>query len=119
MVGGSCANYSTANRGRTDRHLWARNYERNLSDILALQSEVSQAVAEEIRVKMTASEKARLAKFHPVKREAYEAYLRGSAEATRSSSNALSPWTRNMRRLMRACRASTSSMVCLVSCAST
>jgi len=61
----------------TDRHLWAKNYERDLRDILALQSEVSQAVAEEIRVKMTSSEKARLAKFHPVKREAYEAYLRG------------------------------------------
>jgi TolB-like protein/Tfp pilus assembly protein PilF len=62
----------------TDRHLWAKNYERDLRDILALQSEVSQAVAEEIRVKMTPAEKTRLAKSHPVKREAYEAYLRGA-----------------------------------------
>jgi TolB-like protein/Tfp pilus assembly protein PilF len=61
----------------TDRHLWAKNYERDLRDILALQSEVSQAVAEEIRVQMTSAEKGRLTKFHPVKREAYEAYLRG------------------------------------------
>jgi adenylate cyclase len=62
----------------TDRHLWAKNYERDLRDILALQSEVSQAVVEEIRVKMTPAEKASLAKSHPVKREAYEAYLRGA-----------------------------------------
>jgi TolB-like protein len=33
----------------TDRHLWARSYERELSDVLALQGEVARAIAEEIR----------------------------------------------------------------------
>jgi hypothetical protein len=35
---------------RQDRHLWASNYERNMTDVLALQSELVQAIAGEIRV---------------------------------------------------------------------
>ena len=45
----------------TDTHLWAREYERDLTDILKLQSEVARAVAEEIQVQITAEERARLA----------------------------------------------------------
>lgn len=69
----------------SDRHLWAKNYEGDLRNILALQSEVAQAVAHEIRVKMTPSEKERLAKFRPVKREAYEAYLRGNFDGSKEN----------------------------------
>jgi TolB-like protein/Tfp pilus assembly protein PilF len=61
----------------TDRHLWADSYERDLGDILALQSEVARAIAQEIRAEVTADEQARLAGARPVERGAYEHYLRG------------------------------------------
>jgi serine/threonine protein kinase/Tfp pilus assembly protein PilF len=68
---------------QTGRNVWARNYEGDMSDILRLQSEVAQAVAQEIRVKMTGAEKARLARFRPVRRDVYEAYLRGVARGNK------------------------------------
>ncbi|MCJ7503020.1 MAG: hypothetical protein MUP80_08170, partial [Acidobacteriia bacterium] len=60
-----------------ERHLWARSYERDLRDVLALQGEVAQAIAHEVQVKLTPQEEARLASAHPVNPEAYEAYLKG------------------------------------------
>jgi tetratricopeptide (TPR) repeat protein len=63
--------------GSTDQHLWAREYERELTDILLLQGEVAQAIADEIQVKVTPQEQARLASARLVKPKAYEAYLRG------------------------------------------
>jgi len=62
---------------RTDQHLWARQYERELTDILRLQADVASAVAHEIQVTLTPQEQARLTLTHPVDREAYEAFLRG------------------------------------------
>jgi TolB-like protein/Tfp pilus assembly protein PilF len=61
----------------TDKHLWAESYQRELRDVLALQSEVAQAIANEIRVTLTPEEQARLASARPVNPEAYEAYLKG------------------------------------------
>ncbi len=61
----------------TNRHLWAESYERDLRDVLTLQSEVAQAIAGEIRVKVLPEEKARLADAHQVDPEAYQAYLMG------------------------------------------
>src|SRR5437763_7900245 len=60
-----------------DDHLWAESYERHLSHILDLQSEVSQAIARQIQIKLTPQERAQLAQTHSVEPEAYEAYLRG------------------------------------------
>src|SRR3989475_882004 len=60
-----------------ETHLWAESYERDLRDVLTLQAEVAQAIAREIRVKLTPVDEARLAKSHPVNPEAYEAYLKG------------------------------------------
>src|SRR5947208_10038539 len=60
-----------------DEHLWAESYERHLSHILDLQSEVSQAIARQIQIKLTPQERAQLAQTHSVEPEAYEAYLRG------------------------------------------
>lgn len=61
----------------TDRHLWAHSYERDLSDAMALQSEMAQAIAAEIRAKLTPQEQARLGKTQRVNPAAYEAYLKG------------------------------------------
>jgi TolB-like protein/Tfp pilus assembly protein PilF len=61
----------------TDTHLWARSYERDLRDVLALQDEVARAIADEIRVKLTPQEQTRLGRARPVNPETYEAYLKG------------------------------------------
>jgi TolB-like protein/Flp pilus assembly protein TadD len=61
----------------TDRHLWAETYDRDLRDILALQSEVARAIASEIKVKLTPQEQTRLASTRPVNPEAHEWYLKG------------------------------------------
>lgn len=64
----------------TDRHLWARSYERDLRDVLRLQDDVAQAIAEEIRVKLTPQEQIHLANARPVNAQAHEADLRGYYE---------------------------------------
>ncbi|HKW24574.1 MAG TPA: protein kinase [Terriglobales bacterium] len=61
----------------TDTNLWAETYERDLQDVLALQSEVASSVAREIRVALTPEETKRLASARQVNPEAYEAYLKG------------------------------------------
>lgn len=61
----------------TDRPLWAKNYARNLRDILALQNEVAREVASEIKVRVTPRERAAFANAGTVNSNAYEAYLRG------------------------------------------
>ncbi len=61
----------------TDTHIWAESYDRDLRDVLALQSEVAQAIAREIRIKLTPVDQARFAEARPVDPEAYEAYLKG------------------------------------------
>jgi serine/threonine protein kinase len=61
----------------TDVNLWAESYERNLEDVLVLQSEVARAIAREIQVAVTPEESKGLASARPVNPEAYEAYLKG------------------------------------------
>jgi TolB-like protein/DNA-binding winged helix-turn-helix (wHTH) protein/Flp pilus assembly protein TadD len=61
----------------SDRHLWAKGYERKLGDVVALQGELAQAIADEIHIQVTPQERARLATSSPVSPEAYEAYLKG------------------------------------------
>jgi len=60
-----------------ETHLWAESYDRGLRDVLALQAEVAQAIAREIRVKLTPIDQARFAKIHTVVPGAYDAYLKG------------------------------------------
>ena len=61
----------------TDQHLWAKSYERDLRDILALQSEVARAIVDEIQIKLTSPEQTRLTRIRPVNPDAHEAYLKG------------------------------------------
>jgi TolB-like protein/Tfp pilus assembly protein PilF len=63
--------------GPSDRHLWAEEYERDITDVLLLQAEVAAAIARQIQVKLTPPEEARLATARFVKPAAYDAYLRG------------------------------------------
>ena len=59
------------------RHLWAESYERDVQDVLLLQSEVAQAVTREIQVAVTPEENRILANARRVNPEAYDAYLKG------------------------------------------
>jgi TolB-like protein/DNA-binding winged helix-turn-helix (wHTH) protein/Tfp pilus assembly protein PilF len=61
----------------TDAHLWARDYERDLTDVLKLEGEVARAVADEIRVQLTTEERERLASARNIDPQAHEAYLLG------------------------------------------
>jgi len=60
-----------------ERHLWAKSYEGDLSDVLALQSSVAREIAGEIKAALTPQDRARLSSSRKVDPEAYEAYLRG------------------------------------------
>ncbi|MFZ0818491.1 MAG: protein kinase [Candidatus Acidiferrales bacterium] len=63
---------------RTDKLLWGNTFRRNdLRDILALQDEVAQAIANELNIKVTSQRQPPLASARPVDPVAYEAYLRG------------------------------------------
>jgi TolB-like protein/predicted Zn-dependent protease len=64
---------------RTDTHLWAETYERTLTDVFAVEAEVSQRVADSLRATLTGVEKATLASKPTQNAAAYDAYLRGLA----------------------------------------
>jgi serine/threonine protein kinase/tetratricopeptide (TPR) repeat protein len=59
------------------RNIWSRAYEGNLKDVLALQSDVAQAIVREIKVKLKPAEQARLTTSQSLDPEAYELYLKG------------------------------------------
>jgi serine/threonine-protein kinase len=61
----------------TGRRLWSQRYERELAGILALQGDVTRAIAREIGVKLTPQEEARLATRRQVNPKVHEAYLKG------------------------------------------
>jgi len=70
----------------SDHHLWARSYERDLKDVLVLQDEIAQDIAEQIRVKLTPKERSLLIQVHTVDPEAHDAYLRGRYWAYKETS---------------------------------
>ena len=63
--------------GPTDKHLWAETYDRDLGDVLSMQSEVAQAIAQQVRVQVTPQQQASLRTPRPVNPEAYDDYLKG------------------------------------------
>jgi TolB-like protein/Tfp pilus assembly protein PilF len=60
----------------TDQHLWAESYDRDFRDILSLQSEIAQQVADEVRIVLTPEERAGLNSVRQVNPEAHECYLK-------------------------------------------
>ncbi|MGA2239940.1 MAG: adenylate/guanylate cyclase domain-containing protein [Candidatus Bathyarchaeia archaeon] len=63
--------------GATEGHLWSSHYDKNLDDIFAVQSEIAEKVAEELKVRLVDSEKQTLEKKPTENTEAYSAFLRG------------------------------------------
>lgn len=71
--------------GATDQHLWAESFDRDLIDVLALQSELAQEIARQIRVTITPEEQERLGASAPVDPASYDAYLHGMQYLARST----------------------------------
>ena len=61
----------------TESHLWADTYDRKLTDIFAVESEIAKAVAGALQAKLTGSEESSIAQTPTTNSEAYELYLRG------------------------------------------
>src|SRR5213594_1311178 len=61
----------------TDAHVWADTYDRKLTDIFAVESEIAKTIAETLQARLTGSEKSSIAKTPTVNSEAYELYLKG------------------------------------------
>ena len=61
----------------TDAHLWADTFDRKLTDIFAVESEIAKTIAETLQARLTGSEKNAIAKTPTVNPEAYELYLKG------------------------------------------
>jgi tetratricopeptide (TPR) repeat protein len=64
---------------QTDSHLWADSYDRKLTDIFAVESEIAKGIAESLQTKLTSREEQALAVKPTNNPEAYDAYLRGFA----------------------------------------
>jgi TolB-like protein/DNA-binding winged helix-turn-helix (wHTH) protein/Flp pilus assembly protein TadD len=61
----------------SEKHIWSERYDRDLTDILAVQSDLAQSIAREVQAKVTPSEQARLGSRRMVNVDAYDLYLRG------------------------------------------
>jgi serine/threonine-protein kinase len=68
--------------------LWGGSFERNFTDVLALQSEVATAIARGIQVQLSGTEQSQLARSRSIVPEAYEAYLKGRYEAEKRTPEA-------------------------------
>jgi TolB-like protein/Tfp pilus assembly protein PilF len=69
---------------QTDSHLWAETYDRKLTDIFGVESEIAKGIAESLQAKLTSREEQALAVKPTNNPEAYDAYLRGLAFEGRS-----------------------------------
>ena len=65
---------------QTDGHLWAKSYDRDFKDILGVESEVAQEIAETLRANLSPSESHALASTRTPDTEAYDVFLRGEYE---------------------------------------
>jgi TolB-like protein/class 3 adenylate cyclase len=61
----------------TDAHLWAETFDRKLTDIFAVESEIAKTVADTLQAKLSGSEKTAMSKKPTANPEAYELYLKG------------------------------------------
>src|SRR6185437_8312654 len=79
-------------KAANDSHLWADTFDRKLTDIFSVESEVSKAIADQLRAKLTGQEEQVIAAKPTKNPEAYDAYLRGlaySLKTVNTTANAL------------------------------
>src|SRR5438876_223881 len=75
-------------KAANDSHLWADTFDRKLTDIFSVESEVAKAIAEQLRAKLTGQEEQVIAARPTENPEAYDAYLRGLAYSLKPSNTA-------------------------------
>ena len=71
--------------GNTDQHLWSENYDRNLTDIFAIQTEIAKNVAEELKTTLSSKERAIIESIPTSDLTAYDYYLKGMDYKNRSN----------------------------------
>ena len=74
-------------RAANDSHLWAETFDRKLTDIFSVESEVAKAIADQLRAKLTGQEEQVIAARPTENPEAYDAYLRGLAYSLRTGNS--------------------------------
>ncbi len=72
---------------RTDTHLWAKTYDRDLADVFAIQSEVAQEIADSLKAKLSPAEANTVASAPTKDTEAYDLFLKGEFEHRVANSN--------------------------------
>src|SRR5881397_2259262 len=72
-------------KATTDSHLWSDTFDRKLTDIFSVESEVAKAIADQLRAKLTGKEKEVIAAKPTENPEAYDAYLRGLAYSLKTA----------------------------------
>jgi TolB-like protein/Tfp pilus assembly protein PilF len=76
-------------RTEDDAHVWAEIYNRKLTDVFAIQSEIASTIADALEVKLTGAEKQVIAQKLTERADAYDVYLRGLAFNREGSSAAI------------------------------
>jgi hypothetical protein len=85
---------------RTDETLWADRYDRQLEDVLGLQSELAETVAREIAVQLTPTEVTQLARRHVVNPAAHLEYLKGRHSSWGGSPEGVELGLRHVKRAL-------------------
>jgi TolB-like protein/Tfp pilus assembly protein PilF len=75
-----------------DSHLWADSFDRKVTDILSVESEIAKTIADQLQAKLTSHEKQVIASRPTENPEAYEAYLRGLVHAQRTGYSSENVW---------------------------
>jgi TolB-like protein/class 3 adenylate cyclase/Tfp pilus assembly protein PilF len=74
-------------KAANDSHLWADTFDRKLTDIFSVESEIAKAIAEQLRAKLTGQEEQVIAAKPTDNPQAYDAYLRGLAYTLKAAAN--------------------------------
>jgi TolB-like protein/Tfp pilus assembly protein PilF len=86
---------------QTDSHFWAETYDRKMTDIFGIESEIAKRIAESLQTRLTGREQQALAVKATKNPEAYDAYLRGLALDVRSFTNSYSNPTDSYKRAVQ------------------
>lgn len=74
-------------KAATDAHIWAESYDRKLTDIFLVESDIAKAIAEQLRAQLTGHEKELVAAKPTDNPQAYDAYLRGLAYTSKAATS--------------------------------
>jgi tetratricopeptide (TPR) repeat protein len=101
---------------RTDETIWSERYDRNLADLLGMQTELAETVTREIAIQVSPSEATRLATRAPVNPEAHLEYLKSRHLSTQLSPRAMELALRHARRAVELDQTSALAWTALATC---